>query len=159
MDCEDDYYLLRTRSHFSCRPSVAVEIILEVVVRIAQGGLLAWFWRMGGKLDKNYRRILAPILVLIITRNVFVTLLVAGTARIPITLINGDLKVWGQLYWWAPVLCALQAIPVLLVAGVWSAVGLFVLQYAMILGSNLIEYPKWNWYEKVYGFALGVVLK
>lgn len=136
-----------------------MEIVLEVSIRIVQGGLMAWLWRKGGKIDKDYRRVIAPVLVFIITRNIGVALMIAGLGRVPTTLVKDDLKVWGQIFWWTPFLCALHAVPVFVVAGLWPTIGLFVLQYLMILGSNLIDFPKWNWYEKVYGFVLGVVLK
>lgn len=136
-----------------------MEIVLEVIIRIFQGGLMAWLWRMGGKIDKNYRRVIAPVLIFIITRNIGVALMIAGLGRVPTTLIGDDLKVWGQLFWWVPFLCFLHAIPVFIVAGLWPAVALLVLQYLMILGSNLIDFPKWNWYEKTFGFCLGILLR
>ena len=109
------------------------DLVLEIAARIFQGGLMAWLWRMGGKIDKNYRRVLAPVLIFIITRNIGVALMIAGLGRVPTTLIGDDLKVWGQLFWWVPFLCFLHAIPVFIVAGLWPAVVLLVLQYLMIL--------------------------
>lgn len=137
---------------------MTLDIILEIVVRLAQGGLMAWIWRMGGKIDKNYRRIIAPILIFICTRNIGAALMVAGLGRIPTTLIGDDLKILGQLFWWIPILCFLHSIPVFIVAGFWPAVTLLVLQCLMIWGSNLVDFPKWNWYEIIYGFVLGLVI-
>lgn len=138
---------------------MTLDLILEIAVRVFQGGLMAWLWRTGGKIDKNYRRIIAPILAFIITRNVAVALMVAGIYRIPVTLVGDELQKQWQLLWWVPVFCFLHAIPILIISGVWPAIAMFVFQYVMIAGSNVVNFPTWNWYEKIYGFALGALLR
>jgi len=132
---------------------------MEIAFRIVGGVAMAWLWRQGGKGNKYCRTYIAPVLSFILTRNIAVALMVFGMTRLPPTLIGDKLKPYGQLFWWIPILCFLHAVPVFLTSGLWVALGVMVIQYLMILGSNLVNFPKWNWYETIYGFMFGVMLK
>lgn len=130
-----------------------------MILEIVGGTAMAWLWRQGGKENKDWRRYGAPVLSLIITHNLAVALLVHAASRVPVTLIGNSLKLYGQIYWWTPVFCFIHVIPVMLVANPWHCLAVFIVQLLMILGSNLVDFPKWNWYEIIYGFVLGVILK
>jgi len=129
--------------------------MIEMSDRMINGLVIAWLWRQGGKSNKDWRRIIAPIFLYLMTFNIAFALCFAVLSRIPITLIGDSLHKRGQLFWWVPILCLLHALPVYLVAGQWVACSLFLIQSGMIIGSNTVDFPKWNWYEKVYGFLLG----
>ena len=100
-----------------------------------------------------------PLVSYLYTRNLLVSILLGIASTLPITIIGNDLKVRGQLVWWVPVLCFIHAIPVYLVSGIWVALCVWILQLGMIQRSNLMNLPTWNWYEKIYGFLLGISLK
>lgn len=130
-----------------------------MILAIIYGSAMAWLWRQGGKGNKDWRRYGAPVLSLIITHDIAVAMFIHVASRLPVTLIGDNLKIYGQLYWWIPVFCFIHVLPVMIVAAVHWYLAVFTIQFLMILGSNLANFPRWNWYEIIYGFALGVVLK
>lgn len=133
-------------------------MVISILSKLSFGVCSSWMWRQGGKTNKLWRKVGLPLVSYLYTRNFTVSIMIGLVSTLPITLIENDLKIKGQVYWWVPILCLVHSIPVYLCSGIWVALSLFVLQVGMIQGSCLVNFPKWNWYEKIYGFLLGISL-
>lgn len=133
-------------------------------------------WRLGGSVNKKFRRYGAPVLLLIFTMlNGFTWWgclasagALCGVTFLPITLIGNDLSKDGQIFWWIPVLGYLHSMTLIpLIISNWLLGGIVILcvgtlYWILVMASHFYDngLKSWKWFELAFGavLALGIVL-
>jgi len=138
-----------------------------IILKILFVFCMSILWRFGGMgakpFGKNWRRIFCPLIYVIYIFlmklawwHFFGPAILILIGFLPITLIGDDLKKYGQLYWWIPVLSILHGAAVMS----WFGIPLAVIHWLMVWGSNTVNFPKWHYFEIAMGlfFGLAIVL-